>query len=215
MYTQSFPQGIPKVLAVKLSATGERSVRLKHPWIFTDSIEKINKTGNSGDIAIIFSHSKNKAIGVGLYDPDSPIRIKMIHFGGGATLNEEFFFQKIKNAFYVRAPLLETKTNSYRLLFGENDGFPGCIADVYDKVLVVKLYSTIWIPYFKHIVDSLISISGVQTVVIRLSRKLQADTNIAFKDGSVVYGTLHNETIVFKEHGIHFSANVIKGHKTG
>ena len=44
MYRQSFPQGIPKVLAVKLSATGERSVRLKHPWIFTDSIEKINKT---------------------------------------------------------------------------------------------------------------------------------------------------------------------------
>ena len=215
MYTQSFPQGIPKVLAVKLSATGERSVRLKHPWIFTDSIKKINKTGNSGDIAIIFSHSKNKAIGVGLYDPDSPIRIKMIHFGSGATLNEEFFFQKIKNAFYVRAPLLETKTNSYRLLFGENDSFPGCIADVYDKVLVVKLYTTIWIPYFKLIMDSLISISGVQTVVIRLSRKLQSETNIAFKDGSILYGSLDNETIVFKEHGIHFSANVIKGHKTG
>ena len=31
----------------------------------------------------------------------------------------------------IRTPLLKTMTNSYRLLFGENDGFPGLIADIY------------------------------------------------------------------------------------
>lgn len=215
MYTQLLPQVAPKVLAVKLSVIGERSVRSKHPWIFTDSIEKINKEGMPGDIAIIFSHSKNKAIGVGLYDPDSPIRIKMVHFDGGATLNKAFFSEKIKKAYALRVPLLRTKTNSYRLLFGENDGFPGCIADVYAKVLVVKLYSKIWIPYLKDIIDSLIAVSGVETVVIRLSRKLQQDTSVTLEDGCVIYGSLDNQTIVFKEHGISFSANVIKGHKTG
>ena len=126
-----------------------------------------------------------------------------------------FFLQKIKKAYKVRVPLLRTKTNSYRLLFGENDGFPGCIADVYAKVLVVKLYSKIWIPYLKNILDSLIAVSGVETVVIRLSRKLQQDPSVSLTDGSVIYGTLEDETIVFKEHGICFSANVIKGHKTG
>ena len=215
MYTQLLPQGAPKVLAVKLSVIGERSVRSNHPWIFTDSIEKINKEGMPGDIAIIFSHSKNKAIGVGLYDPDSPIRIKMVHFNGGATLNKAFFSEKIKKAYALRVPLLRTKTNSYRLLFGENDGFPGCIADVYAKVLVVKLYSKIWIPYLKDIIDSLIAVSGVETVVIRLSRKLQQDTSVTLEDGYVIYGSLDNQTIIFKEHGISFSANVIKGHKTG
>ncbi len=59
---------IPKRLAVKLSATGERSVRSGHPWIFSESIEKVNIEGASGDIAIIFSHTKNKVIGIGLYD---------------------------------------------------------------------------------------------------------------------------------------------------
>ena len=215
MYTQLLPQATPKVLAVKLSVVGERSVRSKHPWIFTDSIEKINKEGGSGAIAIIFSHSKNKVIGVGLYDPDSPIRIKMIHFGAGVTIDKDFFLKKIKKAYDVRVPLLRTKTNSYRLLFGENDGFPGCIADVYDTVLVVKLYSKIWIAYLKDIIDSLIAVSGVATVVIRLSRKLQQDTSIPLKDGSVIYGLLENDTVIFTEHGIRFSANVIKGHKTG
>lgn len=215
MYTQLLPQGAPKVLAVKLSVIGERSVRSKHPWIFTDSIEKINKEGMPGDIAVIFSHSKNKTIGVGLYDPDSPIRIKMVHFDGGASLNKTFFSEKIKKAYALRVPLLRTKTNSYRLLFGENDGFPGCIADVYANVLVVKLYSKIWIPYLKDIIDNLIAASRVETVVIRLSRKLNQDTSVALEDGCVIYGSLDDETIVFKEHGISFSANVIKGHKTG
>ncbi len=81
----------PKRLAVKLSVTGERSVRSGHPWIFSESIEKINLEGASGDIAIIFSHTKNKVIGVGLYDPDSPIRIKMLHSGGGASIDSDFF----------------------------------------------------------------------------------------------------------------------------
>ena len=69
MFQLDFPKITPNKLAVKLSVVGERSVRSGHPWIFSESIERINKEGISGDIAIIFSHKKNKPIGVGLYDP--------------------------------------------------------------------------------------------------------------------------------------------------
>lgn len=203
-------------MAVKLTTVGERSVRSGHPWIFTDSIEKINKEGSSGDIAIIFSHSKNKAIGVGLYDPDSPIRIKILHHDGGAKLDTDFFSNKINKAFAIRVPLLATNTNSYRLIFGENDSFPGLIADVYNKVLVVKLYSAIWFPYLEIILKQLIEVSQVKTVVLRLSRSLQQMNNTyGLSEGQVIFGTLTNEVIPFVEHGVNFSANVIKGHKTG
>jgi 23S rRNA (cytosine1962-C5)-methyltransferase len=205
----------PKRLAVKLSVTGERSVRSGHPWIFSESIEKINLEGASGDIAIIFSHTKNKVIGVGLYDPDSPIRIKMLHRGGGASIDTEFFSERIHTAFARRVELLDTNTNSYRLLFGENDGFPGFIADVYDQVLVVKLYSEIWLPYLDTILKVLIEVSGCNCSVIRLSRKLQASKKCTYKDGDILFGELTNEVVEFVEHGVHFSANVIKGHKTG
>jgi len=210
-----FPNLVPKTLAVKLTAIGERSVRNEHPWIFSESIEKINKEGESGDVAVIFSHKKNKAIGVGLYDPQSPIRIKMLHFEGGAKIDESFFSEKIQAAFSLRKDLLKTKTNSYRLLFGENDGFPGLIADVYAKVLVVKLYSAIWFPYLEVILKLLIAVSECNTAVLRLSRNLQKDNSFGIEDGTVIYGTLENEVVRFVEHGVHFSANVIKGHKTG
>lgn len=215
MFKTTFPEISPKILAVKLSVVGERTVRNNHPWIFEDSIEKINKEGASGDIAIIFSHTKNKAIGVGLYDPDSPIRIKMLHNGGGIKLDEAFFSEKINSAYALRTELLETKTNSYRFLFGENDGFPGFIADVYADVLVVKLYSAIWFPYLETILKLLIEVTATNCVVLRLSRNLQAKNALDFKDGQVLYGDLENEVVEFVEHGVKFSANVIKGHKTG
>lgn len=205
----------PNRLAVKLTVTGERSVRSGHPWIFSDSIEKINIEGIAGDIAIIFSHTKNKVIGVGLYDPDSPIRIKMLHHGGATRIDVAYFLEKIQAAYALRVPLLNTNTNSYRLLFGENDGFPGFIADVYNKVLVVKLYSEIWMPFLDEILKILQNVTKCECTVVRLSRKLQKSKTSKLKDGDILFGTLTNEVVKFIEHGVYFSANVIKGHKTG
>lgn len=206
----------PKNLAVKLTNKGEQHVVKGHPWVFSNSIEKIGNSPQTGDLAIIFSKRRNKVIGIGLYDEASPIRIKMIHCSTEkVVVNAEFFNAKIKTAYQKRSALLATNTNSYRLLFGENDGFPSLIADVYNKVLVVKLYSEIWLPYLKPILKSLQEISGAETVVIRLSRSVLKSENHQLEDGMVVYGTLENEVVNFVEHDVNFSANVIKGHKTG
>lgn len=205
-----------KNLAVKLNAAGEQFVVKGHPWVFSNSIVKMNDDARTGDLAIIFSKNKNKVIGLGLYDEASPIRIKIIHNAETKVeVNTAFFHQKICDAYEKRTELLQTNTNSYRLLFGENDGFPGLIADVYHKVLVVKLYSEIWLPYLESILESLQRISNTETVVMRLSRGLQNSKQHTIKDGDVVFGTLDNEVVEFVEHGVHFSANVIKGHKTG
>ena len=206
----------PKRLAVKLNAKGEQSVVKGHPWVFSKSIVKINDNAKTGDLAIIFSKNKNKVIAIGLYDAGSPIRIKIIHNAQAkAEINANFFHRKIQLAYTKRKALLKTDTNSYRLLFGENDGFPGLIADMYDTVLVVKLYSEIWLPYLEAVLKSLQQVSNTETIVIRLSRVLQNSKNHNFADGEIVFGVLENEVVNFMEHGVQFSANVIKGHKTG
>lgn len=184
--------------------------------MFSNNIVKINDDAITGDLAIVFSKNKNKVVGLGLYDGNSPIRIKMIHSASTkAEINTDFFHNKIEEAYAKRLELLSTNTTSYRLLFGENDGFPGLIADVYATVLVVKLYSEIWLPYLESILNSLQKISNVETIVIRLSRGLQQSTNHRLEDGAVVYGELEDEVVQFVEHNVQFSANVIKGHKTG
>ncbi len=176
---------------------------------------KITEGGKPGDLAIIFDNAENKMIGIGLYDPASPIQIKMLHFGGPVKIDHDFFRAQILTAIEKRAQLLETDTNSFRLIFGENDGFPGLIADVYAKCLVVKLYSEAWLPWLEFISEDLIRISGCDVLVLRLSRLMKTKLEGKLSDGMIVYGHLNEETILFSEHGLHFSANVIKGHKTG
>ena len=202
-------------IAVKLTAKGEKSVMQQHPWVFSNSIVKLNKTPETGDLAIIFGKNKNKIKGFGLFDLASPIRIKMIHHGDATPIDDQFFQQNIKKAYSLRIPLLQTQTNSYRLIFGENDGFPGLIADVYAEVLVVKLYSEIWIPYLRPILNALIDTTSCDALVLRLSRQVKQSKTHQLTDGEVVYGQLHDDVVQFIEHGIQFSANVIHGHKTG
>jgi len=201
-------------LAIKLSKAGERSVRAGHPWIFEKAITKLSKDGDVGDIAVIYGTKSNKVIGIGLYDPHSPIRIKMLHHNGGCNIDQSWIGEKIAIAYDRRIPLLQTDTNSYRLIFGENDGMPSLIVDVYDEVAVIKLYSLIWKYYMQDILEAVLHHTGVKTVVLRLSRnvqKLQKD----YKDGQIIHGVLEDPIVVFREHGIFFSAHVIKGHKTG
>lgn len=205
-----------KTIAIKLRSKAERMIKKQHPWVFEDSIIKQSVEGNSGDIAVIYDHKKNTFLACGLYDPYSPIKIKLLQFGKPTKLDALFFKNRIEQAYQKRHELFTTNTNSYRLLYGEADGMPSFIADVYHEVLVIKLYSTIWFPYLNELLNILIQTTSCTTVVLRLSRNVvKLSNNFGLRDGQVIYGELAHNVVQFMEHGIHFSANVIYGHKTG
>ena len=159
----------PQIVAVKLSPKGERSVRQHHPWIFDQNIIKTNKTPKAGDVGIVFAHKSNKVIGLGLLDPKSPIALKMLHFDGGSKINEAFFHVLLKKAIDKRKPLID-KTNAMRLVFGENDGLPGLIVDAYDAVMVIKIYSLMWLPYMAQIKDVLLNLCAPKSILLRANR---------------------------------------------
>ncbi len=212
----ALPEIPTQKIAIKLKPAAETLVKKGHPWVFENSIAKQNKEGNSGDLAIIFDNRKNKFVACGFYDPNSPIRIKILQANKPANINAEWFADKVQEAYNKRIPLLKTDTNSYRLIYGENDNLPSLVVDVYDNVLVVKLYASFWFYHLKDILPELIKVSNADTTVLRLSRNVQKEKNqFGFTDGQILDGELSNEVIVFKEHGVNFSANVIHGHKTG
>jgi 23S rRNA (cytosine1962-C5)-methyltransferase len=214
---EQLPDFSPQRLAFQLKPAAERMARKGHPWVFEGSITKQNKEGKPGDLAIVFDRQKNKFLALGLYDPHSPIRIKLLQFNQTATINGDWFAEKIQAAFERRQTLLQTDTNSYRLIYGENDGLPSLIADVYDHVLVVKIYALIWLPYLKQMLPMLMKTSKCRTLVLRLSRNVQqqGDSLHGLHDGQLLAGELAHPEVIFREHGVRFSANVIAGHKTG
>ena len=212
-----FPEIEVQRLACKVTNTAETMLKKEHPWVFESSITKVNKAGKAGDLAIIFDRKKNKFLAAGLWDPFSPIRIKIIQFKNAASIDNRWVQQKLESAYELRRPLFETDTNGYRLVHGENDSFPGLIIDVYDQVVVIKMYSAIWMPYLTWISDGLRHLLSPMAIVIRFSRQLQQMPSELYglKEGQLIFGILENDVVQFKEHGLTFATNVIDGHKTG
>ncbi|MBC6995771.1 class I SAM-dependent rRNA methyltransferase [Neolewinella lacunae] len=203
-------------IPVTLTAAGERALRAGHPWIFDQAIARVKGEGKAGDLAVVFSFTKNKCIGVGLFEPDSAIRIRMLHHGGSAQIDGAFFRARMLEARALRTELLATDTNGYRLLHGENDGFPGLVADVFAGVAVVKLYAPAWLPWLEELVPIIAEVAQAPVVVLRLARNTEvAAAALGFSDGQVLLGDLPDPEVVFTEHGCKFIANVVHGHKTG
>ncbi len=201
-------------IAIKVSKSAEKYIRQGHPWVFESSIIKQSKTGKTGDIVIIFDQSKNKFLALGLLDVESPIRVKVLHYGSPERLNEDFIHRRMGKARDKRDSLISEETTAYRLIYGENDGFPGLIIDIYNDVAVVKLYSGIWIGLLLNLCNYLERILKCSAAVLRLNRKLTQEEN-GLENGQLLFGELQSEEVVFLEHGLNFGANLVKGHKTG
>ena len=134
----------------------------------------------------------------------------------GIKINEQWLTDKLQEAYSKRENLLQTNTNAYRLCFGENDGLPALICDVYAQVAVLKIYSRIWLPLLDEIKAAIVSVTDCEALVLRFSRLVHRENTFSdLTDGQVIYGSLDSEEIQFVEHGVRFNANVIKGHKTG
>ena len=201
-------------IAIKVKKAAEKSILQGHPWVYESSIVKQNKDGSPGDIAVIFDQRNNKLLAIGLYDPKSIIRVRILHTSSHARIDKSFFLDKFKVAKQKRAILLATETTAFRLIYGENDGLSGLIIDIYNDHAVIKLYSEVWLPFLAWLQEILIEYFLIEVIVLRLSRTLQK-LNLDVKDGDVDYGSLDNEEVIFLEHGLKFKANLIKGHKTG
>lgn len=205
-----------RAIAVRVHPAAERAIRSGHPWLFADSIREVSHNGRFGDTAVIFDRKK-RFMAVGLYDPTSELRVRILQAGKPAKINPDWFVNQLKTASHIRAPLLNQNTTGYRLVHGENDQFGGMVIDRYADTAVIKLYSLAWFPHLATIVEALVALLPLRSVLLRLSRNIQADVQAEFglQDGDVVWGTAVNAPVQFLENGLTFSADVINGQKTG
>ena len=193
-------------------------MRQGHPWIFDQSITEQSHTGAPGDLAVIFddAHAR-RFLAIGLYDPTSAIRVRILQSRDSATINTAWFQNKLTIAARVRTALEEKNTTGYRLVHGENDGLPGLVLDRYAETLVLKLYTPAWIPHLKDFCDALAQVSPATHLILRLNRSLQKQTEYlhGLSDGMTLSPLTPPSLILFKENGLIFESDPIHGQKTG
>ncbi len=210
------PSPAAKRIALRVSAPAERALHQGHPWIFDQAITEQSHEGAPGDLAVIFDN-KRRFIAIGLYDPTSFIRVRILQYRQPATINTNWFESKLITANQLREPLLQQSTDGYRLVHGENDGLPGLVVDRYAKTLVLKIYSPMWIPHLKDFCSALLKTNPAERLILRLSRSLQKQSKFLYRleDGMTLAGQPTEDLILFRENGLTFECDPIHGQKTG
>jgi 23S rRNA (cytosine1962-C5)-methyltransferase len=203
-------------LRLRLTPAAETAVRSRHPWVFSDSVAASNRPGQLGELAVIFDR-RDKFLAVGLFDPDSPIRVRILHAGKPQTIDAAWWRARLEQALARRQSLFDAQTTGYRLIHGESDGWPGLVLDRYDTTLVLKCYTAVWLPRLDEVLAWLKEKVPCERVVLRLSRNIQplAEQQFQRRDGQVLFGTAPTGPVIFSENGLRFEADVVRGQKTG
>ena len=203
-------------LRLRLTATAETIVRGGHPWVFADSIREQNHAGQTGELAVIYDRN-DKFLAVGLFDADSPIRVRILHAGKPQTIDSAWWKAHLDKSLERRAKLFDATTTGFRLIHGESDGWPGLVLDRYDTTLVLKIYTAAWLPRLDEILVLLKEKIPCERIVLRLSRNIQpaAEKQFQRRDGQMLFGSTPTAPAIFSENGIKFEADVLRGQKTG
>jgi len=205
-----------KRLRLRLTAAAESIVRGGHPWVYSDSILAANRPGQLGDLAIIYDR-KDKFLAIGWFDPDSPLRVRILHTGKPQPIDHAWWQSRLDQTLQRREGLFGPDTTGYRLIHGESDGWPGLVLDRYGSTLVLKLYTAAWLPTLDETVRRILTRVPAERLVLRLSRNIQelARTRFQRQDGQILHGTDPGGPVVFEENGVRFEAEVLRGQKTG
>jgi len=204
-------------LHLRISPTAEWKLRAGHPWLYGDSILDQDRAGQVGELAVIYDRHNN-FLAIGLFDPDSPLRVRVLVVGKPQTIDEAWWRARFNAALQRREGLFDAQTTGYRLINGESDGWPGLVLDRYDSTLVVKLYTAAWLPRLAELTPLFLApTTNGQRLVLRLSRNIQpfARRHFQLSYGQILQGPPLEGSVIFLETGFRFEADVLRGQKTG
>jgi len=202
-------------LKLTLKPVAESIVRSGHPWIYSESIRHQNREGESGELAVIYDR-KDRFLAVGFYDPDSPLRVRVLHSGKPTTLDEAWWDTRLEESLARRAGVVDDDTNGLRLINGESDGWPGLVLDRYDGTLVLKLYAQAWLSRLEETRERIAAALSPERIVLRLSRNLEGHAAaMGLEDGQILHGPPLEGVVTFLESGLRFESDVLRGQKTG
>lgn len=200
--------------SIILQADRDKSLKRRHPWVFSKAVKQVKSHANSGETVTIRS-ADGVFIANGAYSPDSQIRVRVWSFDEAEAIDADFFLRRISAAWQVRQQLFDlSQTNGIRVVAAESDGLPGVTIDLYHDILVIQLLSAGADYQRSHIVAALRQLFPDHSIYER------SDVDVRKKEGlPPVTGWLHaprdSGEVTILENGMQILVDVVNGHKTG
>jgi 23S rRNA (cytosine1962-C5)-methyltransferase len=211
------------VKSLHLKPGREKSLKRRHPWIFTGAVERVDGSPGTGESVLV--KAAGQPVAVAAWSPKSQICARVWSFDAGTRIDKSFFEGRLKSALRLRRSLPAFRHgNALRLVHGESDGLPGLIVDRYADVLVVQLLSSGAEHWREVILDALAAETACEAIYersdadVRKLEGLEPRTGWARTAGAespAGRGNREAGRCPIVEHGLHFRVDVTAGQKTG
>jgi 23S rRNA (cytosine1962-C5)-methyltransferase len=190
----------------------EKSVRLRHPWIFAGALAAHDPSMEPGSTVDILSH-EGEWLARGAYNARSQIAIRIWTWKESQIIDDAFFKTKLSQSIALRQPL-RARTNAMRIVNAENDGLPGLIIDQYAEYAVLQFLSAGADLWRTAIANAIMDGKSCEGLFERSDADVRLKEGLAKRTG-VLAGQAPADEITIREDGIRYLVDVKNGHKTG
>ena len=192
----------------------EKSLKRRHPWIFSGAVEKMNGKPGFGDTVDVLDGAK-KLLARAAYSPKSQIRARVWSFDLAEAVDAGFFRNRVQQAVALREALPAAKhANALRLVHGESDGLPGLVVDRYADVLVAQFLAAGVERWRDSILDALMEFTGCAAIFERSDAEVRKLEGLEPRVG-FARGNRNAARCPIIEYGLNFRVDVEQGQKTG
>jgi 23S rRNA (cytosine1962-C5)-methyltransferase len=192
----------------------EKSVKNRHPWVFSGAINRVEGDPANGDVVDVWD-SKARFQARGIYNAKSQIQVRLLSWNPNDLIDEDFWRRRIRRAVAGRQALIEDQnTDAYRLIHAEADGIPGFIADQYGPWLVVQFLSLAAERHRTAIIEALLDFVAPQGIYDRSDVEVREQEGLVPTTGPI-WGEYPPDLIEIRENGHAFLVDIKLGHKTG
>jgi 23S rRNA (cytosine1962-C5)-methyltransferase len=214
---------------VILKSGREKSLRRRHPWVFSGAIKRVEgypETGETVKICDVYGNF----LAYGAYSPESQIRIRIWTWNEKEKVNQDYFRNRLKKAIAMRESSFDINrdglkedlpdlsenvslANAIRLVHAESDFLPGLIVDRYGDVLVMQVLSAGIERWRELIADLLQEITQFKNIYERSDVEVRELEGYKPRIGSVRGNP--PEEIIIEENSLRYLVSLKMGHKTG
>jgi len=192
----------------------EKSLRRRHPWVFSGALAKGLSGIKPGETVEIVS-SAREFLARGAISPHSQIIARIWSFDREESIDTGFFRQRLAQVIGRRADLPELAgCSGLRLVNGESDGLPGLIIDRYGDFLVGQFLAAGAEFWKEAIVDQLMKLPGCRGFYERSDAAVRNKEGLPQTKG-VLAGAEPPELVEIAEGNLKYLVDVRNGHKTG
>ncbi|MGF1692958.1 class I SAM-dependent methyltransferase [Photobacterium kagoshimensis] len=192
----------------------EKSLRRRHPWIFSRGIQRIEGKPELGDTVDVYDH-KGEWLARGAFSPQSQIRVRVWTFDKKEKVDVNFFINRIQKAQGLRDILAERDgLTGYRLIAAESDGLPGITIDRYQDYFVCQLLSAGAEAQKDALIEALNTCYPDCNIYERSDVAVRKKEGLKLRTG-VLSGQEPPQFVVIEENGVKINVDIMGGHKTG